>query len=130
MTDPIADMLARMRNAQAVGKETVPAPDSKLRRNVLDVLKREGYIRGYTVAKNDKGFSEISIELKYRDGMPVIQFSKKVSKPGRKVYSSVNDLPMVFNGLGISVLSTNKGMMSDSEAREANVGGEILCNVY
>lgn len=130
MSDPLADMLTRIRNGQRVKKHSVPSPASKLRQNVLDVLEREGYIRGYVKADNAAGKPELSIELKYHDGEAVIREVKRVSKPGRRVYSSVNDLPRVRNGLGISIVSTPKGVLSDSEAREQNVGGEVICTVF
>lgn len=128
MNDPIGDMLTRIRNAQKRGRSSVACPSSKMRIRVLDVLQREGYIRGWSEVEKD-GFKELDIELKYYDGAPVISEIRRISKPGRRVYSSVRDLPLVRNGLGISVLSTPKGVMSDSEARTANVGGEILCRV-
>ncbi len=130
MTDPLGDMLTRIRNAQMRGKGKVSTPASKIRKNVLDVLQNEGYIRGYAQVEYDGGKAEIEIELKYYDGSPVIKEIKRISKPGRRVYSSVGDLPRVHNGLGVSILSTSKGVMSDSEARNQNVGGEILCRVF
>ena len=129
MTDPLADMLTRIRNGQRARKSTILSPASKLRMNVLDVLKREGYIRGFEHSEIDPTKPEISIELKYSEGEPVIQTIERVSTPGRRVYSSIKDLPRVCNGLGIAILSTPRGVMSDAEAREANVGGEVLCNV-
>jgi small subunit ribosomal protein S8 len=130
MSDPLGDMLTRIRNGQQANKSAVNAPASKLRANVLDVLKREGYIRGFEKVTGDSGFDELRIELKYFDGKPVISKIKRVSTPGRRVYSGVNDLPKVFNGLGISILTTPRGVMSDAEARDANVGGEVLCTVF
>lgn len=130
MNDPLGDMLTRIRNAQMRGKGTVVSPSSKLRCWVLDVLKEEGYIRGYNETKLDNGTAELSIELKYYEGQPVIQEIQRVSKPGRRVYSSVKTMPVVRNGLGISIVSTPKGVMSDNAARENNVGGEILCRVF
>ena len=130
MNDPLGDMLTRIRNAQMRGKGTVVSPSSKLRCWVLDVLKDEGYIRGYNETKLDNGTTELSIELKYYEGQPVIQEIQRVSKPGRRVYSSVKTMPVVRNGLGISIVSTPKGVMSDNAARENNVGGEILCRVF
>jgi small subunit ribosomal protein S8 len=130
MSDPLGDMLTRIRNGQQANKSAVSAPASKLRANVLEVLKREGYIRGFEKVTGNSGFEELRIELKYFDGKPVISKIKRVSTPGRRVYSGVNDLPKVFNGLGISILTTPSGVMSDAEAREANVGGEILCTVF
>jgi len=130
MTDPVGDMLTRIRNGQRVGKSSVVSPASKLRTGVLDVLQREGYIRGYNVNEIRKGVSEITIELKYFEGDGVIKQIDRVSTPGRRVYSKIKDLPKVYNGLGIAVLSTPKGVLSDQEAREQNVGGEILCKVF
>ncbi|NIZ03172.1 30S ribosomal protein S8 [Thalassospira lucentensis] len=130
MTDPVSDMLTRIRNGQRVGKSSVVSPASKLRTSVLDVLQREGYIRGYSVSEVRKGISEISIELKYFEGEGVIKQIDRVSTPGRRVYSKIKDLPKVYNGLGIAVLSTPRGVLSDQEAREQNVGGEILCKVF
>ena len=130
MTDPIGDMLTRIRNGQRAGKGSVHSPASRLRERVLEVLQREGYIRGYSRTDYDKGKAELSIELKYYEGVPVIQQIKRVSTPGRRVYSSVKQLPHVANGLGISILTTPHGVLSDTEAREANVGGEIICQVF
>lgn len=130
LTDPLGDMLTRIRNAQMRKRTSVLTPGSKLRANVLDVLKSEGYIRGYEVQEQEGGRSEISIELKYYDGSPVIREIKRVSRPGRRVYSSVATLPRVRDGLGISILSTSKGVMSEHAARDANVGGEVLCQVF
>ena len=130
MTDPVSDLLTRIRNGQRANKTAVTSPASKLRANVLEVLKREGYIRGYETEEWRPGISQIRIELKYHDGSPVIRHIQKVSKPGRRVYSKIRDLPRVYNGLGISILSTPRGVMSDSEARAANVGGEVICEVF
>ena len=130
MNDPLGDMLTRIRNAQMRGKNSVISPSSKLHRWVLDVLQDEGYIRGYSETQHDNGTSELSIELKYYEGEPVIKEIQRVSKPGRRVYSSVKTMPVVRNGLGISIVSTPKGVMSDNNARENNVGGEILCRVF
>jgi small subunit ribosomal protein S8 len=130
MTDPLADMLTRIRNGQRARKSAVTAPASRFRKSVLDVLIREGYIRGYEEVEVRKGIAELKIELKYHEGAPVISQIARVSTPGRRVYSGVKDLPRVFNGLGISILSTPRGVMSDFEARQANVGGEILCKVF
>ncbi len=130
MNDPLGDMLTRIRNAQMRGKPVVSSPASKLRRWVLDVLKDEGYIRGYSETEYKGGQTQLDIELKYFDGFPVIKEIQRVSKPGRRVYSSVKTMPVVSNGLGISILSTPKGVMSDSRARENNVGGEVLCRVF
>ena len=130
MNDPLGDLLSRIRNAQMRKKSKVSTPGSRLRANLLDVLKTEGYIRGYTTVEHKDGRSEFEIELKYFDGAPVIREIERISKPGRRVYVSVKTLPRVNNGLGISILSTPKGVMADHDAREANVGGEILCNVF
>lgn len=130
VNDPIADLLTRIRNAQRARKTTVITPASRLRANVLEVLKREGYIRGYTSADVREGVTQFTVELKYHDGQPVIRELRRVSKPGRRVYSRIQDLPRVYNGLGISILSTPRGVMSDGEARAANVGGEVLCTVF
>ena len=130
INDPLGDMLARIRNAQMRHKTTVTTPASKLRERVLDVRAEEGYIRGYARVDYSGGRSEFEIELKYFDGEPVIKDIERVSTPGRRVYSSVKDLPTVANGLGVAILSTPKGVMSDARARTENVGGEILCNVF
>ena len=130
MTDPLGDMLTRIRNGQQARKSTVIAPASKLRSNVLEVLKREGFIRGYTQAEVRPGINELMIELKYHEGTPVIREISRVSTPGCRVYSKIKDLTRVYNGLGISILSTPRGVMSDAEARDANVGGEVLCQVF
>jgi small subunit ribosomal protein S8 len=129
MNDPLGDLLSRIRNAQLRNKSKVTSPNSRLRESVLDVLKNEGYIRGYTVVERD-GRSEIEIELKYFDGEPVIREIERVSKPGRRVYTSVRNMPRINNGLGVTIVSTPKGVMADHDARDANVGGEILCTVF
>ncbi len=130
MTDPLGDMLTRIRNGQRAYKDQISSPASKLRSNVLDVLKREGYIRDYSQRELHSGISEISIELKYHDGQPVIRNISRVSKPGRRVYSKIKDLQRVYNGLGIAIISTPRGVLSDNEARNQNVGGEVLCQVF
>jgi small subunit ribosomal protein S8 len=130
LSDPLGDMLTRIRNGQKAGKATIISPASKVRASVLDVLKREGYIRGYQQSDGDSGGIEFRIELKYHEGHPVIREISRVSRPGRRVYSKVTEIPRVFNGLGISILSTPRGVMSDNEARAANVGGEVLCRVF
>ncbi len=130
INDPVGDMLTRIRNAQNRKLATVVTPASNLRANVLEVLQKEGYIRGFERHEISPGLAEIKIELKYHEGEPVIRTIKRVSKPGRRVYSKIKDLPRPFNGLGIAVLSTPRGVMSDNEAREANVGGEVLCQVF
>ena len=126
MTDPVGDLLTRIRNGQSARLESVTAPASRLRANVLDVLQREGYIRGWFEEELRPGVKEIRIELKYDNGRPVIKEIKRVSTPGRRVYSKISALPRHFNGLGISILSTPKGVMSDSDARAQNVGGDLL----
>jgi small subunit ribosomal protein S8 len=130
MNDPVGDMLTRIRNSQMRGKSTVITPASKLRAWVLDVLADEGYIRGYEKVTGKDGHPALEISLKYYDGAPVIREIKRVSKPGRRVYMSVKDLPSVRQGLGVSIVSTPRGVMSDANARVANVGGEVLCTVF
>ena len=130
MSDPLGDMLTRIRNGQRAHKETVLAPASKLRSNVLEVFKREGFIRGFSQYEVRPGVNEIKIELKYHEGDPVIREIKRISTPGCRVYSKIKDLPRIYNGLGISIISTPRGVMSDAEARAANVGGEILCRIF
>jgi small subunit ribosomal protein S8 len=130
LNDPLGDMLTRIRNAQMRNKSKVSTPGSKLRANVLEVLRSEGYIRGYSSTELGNGRTEFDIELKYFDGAPVIREVSRVSKPGRRVYVSVGNLPRINNGLGIAILSTPKGVMADHEARDQNVGGEILCTVF
>ncbi|MGA0600936.1 30S ribosomal protein S8 [Caulobacter sp. KR2-114] len=130
VNDPIGDMIARIKNAATRKRSKVSTPASKMRQRVLDVLQSEGYIRGYTLVQKPGAFPEFEIELKYFDGEPVIAEIHRVSKPGRRVYSSISDLKPVKNGLGISILSTPKGVMSDTAAKDANVGGEVLCQVY
>lgn len=129
-SDPLGDMLTRIRNGQSASKSTIASPASKLRENVLNVLKQEGYIRGFSRVNVSEGIEELNIELKYNEGEPVISEIKRISKPGQRVYSSVKELPKVYNGLGISILSTPCGVMSDNEARKANVGGEVLCTIF
>jgi len=129
MNDPLGDLLSRIRNAQMRNKSKVTSPNSRLRESVLGVLKNEGYIRGFTVVERE-GRSEIEIELKYFDGEPVIREIERVSKPGRRVYTSVRNMPRINNGLGVTIVSTPKGVMADHDARDANVGGEILCTVF
>jgi small subunit ribosomal protein S8 len=130
LSDPIGDLLTRIRNGQKAGLASIVTPASRQRENLLKVLEREGYIRGFARYNSRPGIDEIKIELKYHEGEPVISRILRVSKPGRRVYSKVKDLPKVFNGLGISIVSTPRGVMSDSEARVANVGGEVLCQVF
>lgn len=130
LNDPLGDMITRIRNAQMRNKSKVSTPASRLRENVLEVLKTEGYIRGYAAVEHSSGRNELEIELKYFEGEPVIREIARVSKPGRRVYASVKALPRINNGLGVSILSTPKGVMADHAARDANVGGEILCTVF
>ncbi len=130
MTDPVGDLLARIRNGQLRGLSSIKSPNSRLRASVLDVLKEEGFIRGYTEVELKTGKREIEIELKYHEGQPVIRELKRVSTPGRRVYTSVKDLKPHRQGLGVSIVSTPQGVMTDSHAREKNVGGEVLCQVF
>lgn len=129
-SDPLGDMLTRIRNGQKARKSAIVSPASKLRANVLEVLKQEGYIRGYSSQKISEGIEQLTIELKYYENQPVIRSLERVSKPGRRVYAKIKDLKPVNNGLGTIVLSTPKGILSDGKARELNVGGEILCNIF
>ena len=128
--DPLSDLIARINNAQMRKKSKVSTPGSRLRVSVLDVLKSEGYIRGYATVEHKDGRSEVEIELKYFEGEPVIREMSRVSKPGRRVYVAVRNLPRINNGLGVAILSTPKGVMADHDARDANVGGEVLCTVF
>lgn len=130
MSDTIGDMLTRIRNGQRASKSQVVSPASKEREGVLQVLESEGFIRGYSRREVRKGIEELVIELKYYEGAPVIREISRVSKPGRRVYTNVTDMPRNYGGLGIHILSTSKGVLSDAAAREANVGGEILCRVF
>ncbi len=130
MTDPLGDMLTRIRNGQSARKDSVLTPASRLRASVLDVLQREGYIRGYSAEETGGPTPTIRIELKYFEGQPAIQHVSRVSKPGRRVYAGAQELPRVKNGLGITIVSTPRGVLSDAEARHENVGGEVLCQVF
>lgn len=130
MSDPLGDMLTRIRNGQQAKKTVVACTASRLRASVLDVLKNEGYIRGYSERTDERGLKHFDVELKYDEGQPVIREIGRVSKPGRRVYKKVNDLDRFYNGLGISVVSTPRGVMSDHDARTQNVGGEVLCQVF
>lgn len=130
LTDPIADMLTTIRNGQQVKLASVSCPASKMRKGILNVLKEEGYIRDFGEEEVRTGIKRITIQLKYHQGQPVIRQIKRVSKPGLRIYSSIQDLPRVNNGLGIAILSTSKGILADYKAREANVGGEVICNVF
>jgi small subunit ribosomal protein S8 len=130
ITDPIADMIARIRNAHMRNKATVTMPASRMRERILQVLADEGYIRGFKRIDLGGGKADIEVELKYFDGKPVIREIRRVSKPGRRVYTSVQDMLLVYNGLGIAILSTSRGVVSDAQAREMNVGGEVICTVF
>ena len=130
MSDPLGDMITRIRNAQRARHAGCVAPASKLRANVLEALKREGFIRGFASEELRPGVDQLRIELKYNEGEPVIKEITRVSKPGRRVYSKIKELPRVYAGLGVSILSTPRGVLSDAEARAANVGGEVLCRVF
>jgi small subunit ribosomal protein S8 len=130
VNDPVGDLITRIRNAQMRSKPKVSSPGSKLRERVLEVLKNEGYIRGFATVEHAGGRSELEIEWKYFDGEPVIREISRVSKPGRRVYVSVRNLPRINNGLGVAIVSTPKGVMADHDARDANVGGEILFTVF
>ena len=130
MTDPVGDLLTRIRNGQLRGLFKIKSPNSRLRASLLDVLKEEGYIRDYTAVELSTGKRELEIELKYHEGQPVIRELKRVSTPGRRVYTSVKDLKPHRQGLGVSIVSTPKGVMTDAHARDANVGGEVLCQVF
>src|SRR6266480_4482794 len=130
LNHPLGDLIARIRNAQMRNKSKVSTPGSTLRARVLDVLKSEGYIRGYSTTEYGNGRTEFEIELKYSDGAPVIREIERVSKPGRRVYAAVDAMPRVADGLGVTIVSTSKGVMADHTARDANVGGEVLCKVF
>lgn len=129
MIDPIADMLSRLRNAQAQHHAAVRMPSSKMKQAILEVLAREGYINGYTVEETERGHKEIVVSLKYHQGQPVLTTIKRVSTPGRRIYSQATEIPMVSNGLGITIVSTSKGVLTDTQAREQKVGGEVICQV-
>ena len=130
LIDPLGDMIARIHNAQMRKKAKVSTPGSQLRKSVLEVLKTEGYIRDFATVEHKDGRNEVEIELKYFEGQPAIREIERVSKPGRRVYASVRNLPRINNGLGVAIVSTPKGVMADHDARDANVGGEILCTVF
>jgi small subunit ribosomal protein S8 len=130
VNDPLGDLLTRIRNGQSARLSAVSSPSSKHRISVLEVLKREGYIRDFNVSQKDNGSADVTVELKYSEGQPVIREISRISRPGRRVYSKVAEVPRFYNGLGISILSTPRGVLSDKEALEANVGGELLCRVF
>ena len=129
-TDPIGDMFSRIRNAQMRSLNSVEIPSSNFRKNILEILKTEGYIKDYFIGKKENNKTNLKITLKYYEGDPVIKEIKRISKPGRRVYSRANSLPKVMNGLGLAIISTPKGVMSDTEARKQNIGGEIICRVF
>ena len=130
LTDPIGDMFSRIRNGQMRSLNSIDIPSSNFRKNILKILKEEGYIKDYYIEKSENNKTNLKINLKYYEGDPVIKEIKRISKPGRRVYSRANSIPKVMNGLGLAILSTPKGVMSDSEARKNNVGGEIICRVF
>ena len=130
LQDPLSDLFSRIRNAQMRNKPIVSSPVSKLRENILEVLKKEGYIRGYSVTKHSSGREELDIELKYDNKGPVISNITRISKPGRRVYSKAESIPKIQNGLGIAIVSTSKGIMTDNDARNKKIGGEIICKVF
>ena len=130
LTDPIGDMFSRIRNGQMRSLNSVDIPSSNFRRNILEILKNEGYINDYYIEKSENNKVSLKINLKYYEGDPVIKEIKRISKPGRRVYSRATSIPKVMNGLGLAILSTPKGVMSDSEARKNNIGGEIICRVF
>tara|TARA_B100000941_G_C27968241_1_gene285033 strand:- start:56 stop:454 length:399 start_codon:yes stop_codon:yes gene_type:complete len=129
-TDPIGDMFSRIRNGQLRSLSSVIIPSSSFRKNILEILKNEGYIKDFFIEKSENNKISLKISLKYFDGQPVIKEIKRISKPGRRVYSRAASIPKVMNGLGLSILSTPKGVMSDAEARKNNIGGEIICRVF
>ena len=129
-TDPIGDMFARIRNGQMRSLNSVEIPSSNFRQNILKILKNEGYIKDYYIEKSENNKQSLKINLKYYEGDPVIKEIKRISKPGRRVYSRATSIPKVMNGLGLAILSTPKGVMSDSEARKNNIGGEVICRVF
>ena len=129
-TDPVGDMFSRIRNAQMRSLNSVEIPSSNFRKNILEILKNEGYIKDYFIGKSENNKISLRINLKYYEGDPVIKEIKRISKPGRRVYSRANSLPKVMNGLGLAIISTPKGVMSDTEARKQNIGGEIICRVF
>ena len=130
LTDPIGDMFSRIRNAQMRSLNSIEIPSSNFRQNILKILKNEGYIKDFYIEKNENNRISLKINLKYFDGDPVIKEIKRISKPGRRVYSRANSIPKVMNGLGLAILSTPKGVMSDTDARKNNLGGEIICRVF
>ncbi len=130
LTDPLGDMITRIRNAQMRHKETVSFNKSRLLMNVLEVMKQEGFIGSYTVHNISKGIEELTVKLRYYEGEPVIKEIKRISRPGRRVYASKKNMPIVYNGLGVTILSTSKGVISSAKAMEQSVGGEVLCNIF
>ena len=129
-TDPIGDMFSRIRNGQMRSLDTIDIPSSNFRRNILEILKTEGYIKDYYIEKSENNKINLKINLKYYEGNPVIKEIKRIPKPGRRVYSRATSIPRVMNGLGLAILSTPRGVMSDTEARKNNIGGEIICRVF
>ena len=130
LTDPIGDMFSRIRNGQMRSLNSVEIPSSNFRKNILEILKKEGYIKDYFIGKNENNKISLKISLKYYEGNPVIKEIKRISKPGRRVYSRATSIPKVLNGLGLAILSTSKGVMSDAEATKNNLGGEIICRIF
>ena len=130
LTDPIGDMFSRIRNGQMRSLNSIEIPSSNFRRNILEILKKEGYIKDYYIEKSENNKINLKINIKYYEGDPVIKEIKRISKPGRRVYSRANSIPRVMNGLGFAILSTPKGVMTDTEARKNNVGGEIICRIF
>ena len=130
LTDPIGDMFSRIRNGQMRSLDSINIPSSNFRKNILKILKEEGYIKDYYIEKTENNKINLKINLKYYEGDPVIKEIKRISKPGRRVYSRANSIPRVMNGLGLAILSTPKGVMTDSEAKKNNIGGEIICQVF
>jgi len=128
--DPISDMITRIRNAQMRALNTVTIPSSKYRASILDVLKKEGYISNYKFLSDTKNKKSLFVDLKYSAGLPVIKEIKRISKTGRRIYARATSIPKIQNGLGLAIVSTSKGIMSDSEARNQNIGGEIICRVF
>ena len=128
--DPIGDMITRIRNAQMRASDNVLVPSSKFRAKILDILKKEGYISDYKLVSDIKNKSFFVVDLKYQNGLPVIKEIKRVSKPGRRIYAKADSISKIQNGLGIAIMSTSKGVMTDSDARKQNIGGEILCRVF
>ena len=130
LTDPIGDMFSRIRNGQMRSLNSIDIPSSNFRKNILKILKEEGYIKDFYIEKSENNKISLKVNLKYYEGDPVIKEIKRISKPGRRVYSRANSIPRVMNGLGLAILSTPKGVMTDAEAKKNNIGGEIICKVF